>query len=39
MHIILAAFMATGLTKLSPAVYSAFALGFFQATEKEAHIA
>jgi len=28
--------MAVGLTKLSPAVQGAFALEFFQATEKEA---
>ena len=39
LHNILAIFMAAGLTKLSPAVWSAFALAFFQATEKEARTA
>jgi len=36
-HIIMAIFTAAVLTKLSPAVYSTFALAFFQTTEKEAH--
>jgi len=36
LHIILAILTATDLTKLSPAVWGAFALAFFQATIKEA---
>jgi len=37
LHIILAIFTAAVLTKLSPDVWSAFALSFFQATEKSTH--
>jgi len=37
LHVILANFTAAGLIKLSPVVEGAFALAFFQATEKEAY--
>jgi len=39
LHIILAIFTGAGLTKLSPTAKGAFALAFFQATEKVARTA
>jgi len=38
-HIIQATFMAAGLTKLSPDVWSAIALAFFPSNSEEAHTA